>query len=560
MSEGRPQERSTAAGAARDASAGAPGSHPAPADGYQLPDVVLIVREDGTIRFANRPLGGVAAEEVIGTSFFAYVSPEQHETVRACLRGVFAWNQTEGCDLAGLHPGERTAWYQCRFAPNTREGKVATATVIARDITARKQLEETLRRERDDLGRRVEQLEVELAAARLERKTAVRKSERMAGVSQQLGAIVDEAGEAMFLTEGPSGRIVDVNETACRWLQTTREELIDHLPNEVGLEFPLRIPDDGEPQFTDTRNSRRPIVFDNARHRRRDRSSFPVEVSLTRHVLGERHYVLAVVRDIKRREQSQHALHETERAYRTLFDTASDAVFLTARDGTIEDANQAALALFGYERDAFLRTNARDLYAKADDVRRFRDAIRDEGAVTDLDVEFRTRAGTPFRARLWAMPRHTSGGGIRGYQCVARLEAASRPVDRPAAPAAQPATAGGIVLIVDPDRERREVAVDTLGRAGLGVVDAASVDEAVALLQDGPWAVGLVLFDAAAEGAPQAAERFRAMVGGAALVLLTDEKARVPQPAVAAGARVLMRPVHPLALLQVVREELAGGH
>lgn len=560
--ESSPNPRS-APPAARPAATGATGRPGGPADGYQLPDIVLIVREDGTIRFANRPVGGVAAEEVIGTSLFAYVAPEQHDAVRACLRSVFAWNQTEGCDLAGLRPGEPDAWFQCRFAPNTREGKVATATVIARDITARKRLEDTLRKERDELTRRIEQLAVELAAARVERKSAVRRTERLSGPFQQFGAIVDEAGEAMLVTDAETGRVVDVNETACRWLQATREELLDRAPEELSLEFPLRIPQDGEPEFTDTRNMQRPLVFDSVRHRRRDGSSFPVEVSLTRHLLGDRHYVLAVVRDVKRREQAQHALRETERAYRALFESASDAVFLTARDGAIEDGNRAALELFGYERDAFLQANARDLYADPDAIRRFRDAIRDEGAVSGLEVEFRTRDGRRFRTTLRAVPRQAVDGGIRGYQCVVR-----RPVrvEEPAAASGPPRAARpsptderGTVVVVDPDPERREAALAALGQAGMGVVDAAAVPEAVALLEDGAWTISLVLLDSAAAGAAQdIADRFDTLVAGAPVVLLVDDEAGGSPPPVQV-AWVVKRPVHPLALLQVVRDVLAPG-
>lgn len=547
------------AGAQPAPRAPAAAGRPEGGEGYQLPDIVLLVREDGGIRFANRPLGGVPAEEVIGTSLFDYVLPEQHDAVRHCLKSVFAWSQTEECDLKGLRPQALDAWFQCRFAPNVRGGQVATATVIARDVTARKQLEETLRRERDELARRVEELVVELAAARVERKSAVRRTERVSDHLAQLGAIVDEAGEAMFVTDLASGQLVDANETACRWLQTAREELVGRRPEELGLEFPLRVPTDGAPAFTDTRNTNRPVVFDNVRHRRRDRTSFPVEVSLTRHVLGEREYVLAVVRDVKGREQSHHALRETERAYRALFECAGDAVFLTARDGAIAQANRAALELFGYERDAFLKLNARDLYTDARDIARFRDAIRDHAAVTDLDVTFRARDGRIVSARLWATPRRGLEGGIRGYQCVVRVAGAAARAPEETGEAGE---AGETVVVVDPDARRREETVTALRRAGYGVVEAGSLEDAVDLLADGAFEVSLVLLDGAARAAagPAGLAALRERAATAPIVLLADTSRAEELPADLSGVtRAATRPLHPLALLQLIRETLTSG-
>ena len=88
-------------------------------------------------------------------------------------------------------------------------------------------------------------------------------------------------------------------------------------------------------------------------HRRKDASTFPVEVSsLGTDVFGER-VNLSIIRDIAARVRSEAQLRESEERYRLLFENAVDAVLLI-RDHTFVECNTAALTLFGAPRQAVL--------------------------------------------------------------------------------------------------------------------------------------------------------------------------------------------------------------
>ncbi len=59
--------------------------------------------------------------------------------------------------------------------------------------------------------------------------------------------------------------------------------------------------------------------------------------------------------DVTERRAAERALRESEEKYRSLFERSMDAVCLVAADGTLLEANQAYLDLYGY--DAVCRRN-----------------------------------------------------------------------------------------------------------------------------------------------------------------------------------------------------------
>lgn len=509
-----------------------------------VPDVVLMIRPDGTIAFANRAVGGVAADDVLGRSVYEYLGEQAREQVRGQLRDVFGSQRTGECDFQGLGPGARDRWYECRFSPNVREGGVVTATAVIRDITVRRVREAEVEAEREALRRRVEELVVELAAATVARKSGDVLERAPDERLPQFRALLDEVGDAVFVTDSATGQVVDVNEPACRWLRVGREAIVGRTPAELELEFPLLVSRDKAPEFTDTRTATRPLVLGGGRHRRQDRSTFPVEVSLTHHQYAGRPYVLAVVREMKDR---------------ALFEWSGDAIFLTTRDGALRDANSAALALFGYDRTDFLKLSARELYVDPEDIRRFRDAVATAGMVRDLELSLKRSDGGTFRARLSAMPQRRGDDSIRGYQCLVRpVEAEARV---PAGARASGVDPHGALLIVDGNEASREEARLAFAKAGMKPLVAAALAEAAELVARPGPPVRVVLLDAAlAEaGATAFVDALRRRTS-APVVLLAAAGHDSPLEREPWVATVVRRPVHPLALLQTVWETLAAAH
>lgn len=92
------------------------------------------------------------------------------------------------------------------------------------------------------------------------------------------------------------------------------------------------------------------------------------EVSATLVMEGEGvSVVIGIGRDVTARRLAEEALMESEERYRMLFENESDAVVVfDAENQIFEDANSAALELFGYSKEEFLRLKVTDISAEKD--------------------------------------------------------------------------------------------------------------------------------------------------------------------------------------------------
>lgn len=273
-----------------------------------------------------------------------------------------------------------------------------------------------------DAVRRVQRHELERRVGRLSAEMA--KLKRTLSSLARFRTIIDQAGEAIFLVEPETGKFVDVNETGLRWLGLPRSRLLSLTIADIDVEFPMEYAETKAEHVTDTRNVDRPWMFGGGVHRRRDGSSFPVEVAVSQRRFVDRTYTLVVARESRPRRNAEHALRESEERSQTLFDLTQDAIYLTTRDGRIADVNQAAIELFGYPREEFTGLRARNLYIDAQDIRRFQEAVEEHGFVRDLAVTFQSSDGSDIPGLLTATLRHTGDGLIGGYQCLIRIPSA----------------------------------------------------------------------------------------------------------------------------------------
>jgi PAS domain S-box-containing protein len=516
-------------------------------------DPVFIVRDDGEILFANCPLGDRSEDDIVGTAIYDWIRGEQRELVEESLARVFGSGETQRFELAGFQYQQADLWYDCRLTPNIREGHVVSVTLVAHDITQYKHAAIQLETANRDLRRLLEErtADFERAKATLAEETAAREDREREW--RRFRTLLDHAGEAVFVTDPRSEKIIDLNETAARWIGRSRADAVGRRLHELRLEFPVLPPLEMELEFTETRDTRRPL-FLSGLHRRRDGTSFPVEVAVATHTVGDERYVLAIARDVKSRNAVELELREREETYRTLFEQCWDAIYVTARDGRIEDVNSAAIELFGYTKAEFVGRDGRQLFAKSVDIRRFQVQMSALGTVGDLEVELLTKNGATFRAVLSATRRPSPDEGITGYQCIVRP--VTFPEDRtPSGVDPNPEGGVGAVIVAGTD-ESLASARDALRAAGLRVLTANSPAAAVDLLRVHGEAVRSAVIDADAGEIRGPLEAFRAIASAADLILITTgDPVDVAEQVADLGIRaVLQKPVHPLALIQKIRE------
>ncbi|EFW90954.1 response regulator receiver modulated GAF sensor protein [Haladaptatus paucihalophilus DX253] len=157
--------------------------------------------------------------------------------------------------------------------------------------------------------------------------------------------IVRDALDAV-VTISENGTIVFANEVAGRLFGYDQDELLDESIRSL---FPERHQETYLDEFRRQVENADSTVEHSGLERtaiRRDGEEFPVSFSLREHRYHDRRLFTATIRDISERKRRQRELETVTEKYRTLVDTAPDAIFLAdAETGTILEANRAASEL-----------------------------------------------------------------------------------------------------------------------------------------------------------------------------------------------------------------------
>ena len=130
------------------------------------------------------------------------------------------------------------------------------------------------------------------------------------------------------------------------------------------------------------------------------------EISGVTHALGEAMSLLQARTD---------ALEESERRYRTTFERNSAGMCLTLADGRLFDCNDAFARIMGYESPSeMVAVNVGDFYVNPKDRENLLERVRAEGAVTNVEVQFRRRDGR----LIWALVNviHAAGRSQADYE------------------------------------------------------------------------------------------------------------------------------------------------
>jgi PAS domain S-box-containing protein len=181
-----------------------------------------------------------------------------------------------------------------------------------------------------------------------------RAQDELRASESRFRVFVDHATDAFFL-HGRRGAILDVNQQACHSLGYTRDELVGMSPAEIDLDT----------DFQNTIGSRlesgEVLAFD-SRHRRKDGSTFPVEVRLRRFRMEGRRFAVALVRDITQRKEAERALVESYSLLNAVVEGTPGAVFVKDLAGRYLMINSIGARSFGLTIDQVIGKDDHDLF------------------------------------------------------------------------------------------------------------------------------------------------------------------------------------------------------
>jgi two-component system sensor histidine kinase/response regulator len=351
---------------------------------------------DGVVNFWNagaERLFGYTAAEALGRPITFLMPPDR---------------LGEEVDLlAQLRRGERVDHFESiRVAKNglsidvsltispikDRSGRVVGISKIARDITERKLAEEALRR-----------------TAELKRsEEALRRSE------ERLRSVVDHVIDGIIAID-EQGIVQTLNPAAERIFGYPAADIIG---KNVNILMPEPFHSEHDSHVAKCLLAGRPTVVGinrEAKGRRNDGSSFPMDLAVSEFWLGDRRFFTGIIRDITERKEAEEALRRSEETFRGMVQAANEGIWILDEHARIEFVNPRMVEMLGYEPhelvgrlkwDFLFEENREEIAARFE--------RRRSGHREQCDVRFRCRDGRILWTLMAGGPLRAEDGTFRG--------------------------------------------------------------------------------------------------------------------------------------------------
>lgn len=267
-----------------------------------VPDEVYLTDPEGritaaSVSFAQRV--GSSPDDLVGRSLAEVLPADLAGPLSAADRRVIDTGTVEtGVEFTVRDPDGAVRTMETGAAPlQSLDGAVRGVARLSRDVTARAQM---------------------LAALQA-------SQEHFAGLFNALGDAV--------MIHDPDGRIIEINDAACRRLGYTRDELlgmssVDLEADEQAIRFARRVT-----QIEETGHA-----LSQTEHRRRDGTTIPTELSSTLLHYDGRPAILSVARDVTERRVAEHRLTHLNTVLRALRRVNQ----LVTQEGTVAELLQGA--------------------------------------------------------------------------------------------------------------------------------------------------------------------------------------------------------------------------
>ncbi|MFK7920486.1 MAG: PAS domain S-box protein [Bacteroidia bacterium] len=228
-------------------------------------------------------------------------------------------------------------------------------------------------------------------------------------------SLINQSNDAIFVLDPKTGKVLDFNDCMpdslgynsqeMRSLQLYDFSITLEQHNPLGTEDVMRLTETGSSIYI-------------GRHRRKDGSSFPVEVNIGAVSIFDRDYLVGVARDITERLHNEAAIRQSEQKYRTLVERMNEGLILTDNDETILFVNDRMAEILGMNTTELLGHRSYEVLLGVDDetvaLIKAKSALRSQGVSDQYEMRLRKSNGDVIWVLVAGAPYVDSNGDSIG--------------------------------------------------------------------------------------------------------------------------------------------------
>lgn len=107
-----------------------------------LPEVVILVGPDRTVRYINRVEEGYEPEDVLGADILDFVAPDYRERQAEMFREVVETAEAASYEIPITDGDGERQWHEGAMTPLVDDGEVTGVVLVTRNVTDRHRAEE----------------------------------------------------------------------------------------------------------------------------------------------------------------------------------------------------------------------------------------------------------------------------------------------------------------------------------------------------------------------------------------------------------------------------------
>ncbi len=328
------------------------------------PDFILLVDSQLKIEFVNRPLPDLKVEDLIGRNVIDFVDVDKQSEIKKALKNVLKTGsdviyETQYHSASGL-----TFYYETKAVQRIINKTVVGLVLNTRDITSRKQIEETLRKNQ----KRYEEAQ---------RIGLVGNWEYYPETAEFWGS--EEAKRIYGFSMDQEKFTTENVESCIRERERVHQALIDLIE----------------------RKKKYDLIFDILTFNKGLRKTIHSIAEVERDAQGKPVKVTGVISDITKQQITEKALLESEKRHRTYIEQAPLGIFIANDKGEYIDVNPNACKLLGYSRDELLALSIPDISDEENPIENFKH-LKEVGRKS-IETGLKKKDGSIINVRLEAV-------------------------------------------------------------------------------------------------------------------------------------------------------------